>query len=231
MKIININVPIYRLKLKVGHKSAFNIRTLVVIFFLVTPLISMSQNDNINWSSIQLQIKLSEKTTFNAKPIFRLDEDISNFQNASIDIFAKYNLGKGWSTQLTSRTWFIPNQKNRQFVWPDLAYSFTKGNIKVNNRIRYHLALDINGRKDPDFIRYIIQVAYSKGKVKPFIGVEPWFRLNGIEQWQRIRYILGVSWKLNDIYSLSFTYWKQESFNLEPMESTNVWLLNLLVKI
>lgn len=200
-------------------------------FLILLSSIGFAQNDNVNWSSIQLQTKLSEKITFNVKPIFRFNEDISNFQNASIDIFANYNLGKGWSAQLTSRTWFIPDQKNRQFIWPDIAYSFSKGNFKLNNRIRYHLALDINDRNDPDFIRYIVQLSYTKGRLTPFLAVEPWFRLNGVQQWQRVRYIPGVSYKLNNKYSLSFTYWKEESINLEPKVSTNIWLLNLLVKI
>ena len=207
------------------------IKKYTFLVFILVFGISKAQNDNINWSSVQLQTKFSKKITFNVKPIFRFNEDISNFQNASVDVFAKYNLGKGWSAQLLSRTWFIPDQKNRQFIWPDLAYSFTKGNIKIDNRIRYHLALDINDRQDPDFIRYVVQLTYNKGKVKPFIGIEPWFRLNGVDQWQRVRYMPGVNWKINDTYSLSFTYWKEESINLEPIVSTNIWLVNLLIKV
>ena len=202
----------------------------ILLFFLISSSM-IAQVDNVNWSSIQLQTKFSDKVTFNVKPIFRFNQDISNFQNASIDIYAKYSLGKGWSTQLTSRTWFIPDQKNRQFIWPDLAYSFSKGNFKIDNRIRYHLALDINDREDPDFIRHIVLLTYTKGKLKPFIGVEPWFRLNGVNQWQRVRYIPGMSYKINDTYAVSLTYWKEESINLDPFISTNIWLFNLLVKI
>ncbi len=207
------------------------IKIRLLSFGLFLGFTSMAQNDNITWSSFQVQTKLSEKITFNVKPIFRFNEDISNFQNASIDIYAKYALGKGWSAQLLSRTWFIPDEKNRQFIWPDLAYSFTKGNFKIDNRIRYHLALDINDREDPDFIRHIVIITYAKGKLKPFIGVEPWFRLNGVSQWQRVRYIPGLSYKINDTYSVSFTYWKEESINIEPLVSNNIWLFNLLVKI
>ena len=112
-----------------------------------------------------------------------------------------------------------------------LAYGFTKGTIKIDNRLRYHLALDINDRKDSDFIRWSLRFMYNKGKVKPFIAIEPWFRLNGVEQWQRIRYMPGINWKLNDTYSLSFTYWKQESINRSPKLGDNIWLVNLLVKI
>lgn len=206
-------------------------RTLTFFLFLLLNFIGFAQNDNINWSSIQLQTKLSENITFNVKPIFRFNEDFSNFQNASIDLFANYKLNKGWSVQLTSRTWFIPDQKNRQFIWPDLAYGFSKGRFKIDNRLRYHLALDINDRKDPDFIRYSLRFMYNKGKVKPFFGIEPWFRLNDVAQWQRIRYMPGINWSLSNTYSLSFIYWREESLNIEPKVNSNIWLLNLLVKI
>lgn len=201
-----------------------------LISFLILSKVT-AQNDNINWSSFQLQKKLSEKITLNIKPIFRFNEDISNFQNMSIDVFASYKFAKGWAAQLTSRTWFIPDQKPRQFIWPEVSYGLISGDFKIDNRLRYHLALDINNRKDPDFLRWSIRLLYNKGNLKPFFAVEPWLRLNGIEQLQRIRYMPGLNWKLNDVYSLSFIYWKQESMNRVPKLSDNFWLLNLLIKL
>ncbi len=212
-------------------RRAYLIKRILFLVFLCHSTLFFGQNDHINWNSFQIQKKLSEKTTVNVKPTFRFNKDISNFQNMSIDVFASYKLGKGWKTQLTSRTWFIPNQKPRQFIWPEISYAFSKGIIKIDNRLRYHLALDINDREDPDFLRWRIRFIYSKGKVKPFLAFEPWLRLNQIKKLQRIRYVPGVNWKLNDTYSISFTYWKQESLNIKPKKSTNIWLLNLLVKI
>jgi hypothetical protein len=200
------------------------------IFIFISTL-SIAQNDNINWSSFQLQKQLSEKLTLNIKPIFRFNQDISNFQNMSIEVFAGYKFAKGWTAQLTSRTWFIPDQKPRQFIWPEVSYGISTGDLKIDSRLRYHLALDINNREDPDFVRWRIRFMHNKGKVKPFIAVEPWLRLNGIDQLQRVRYIAGLNWKLDDTYSLSFVYWKQESINRFPMISDNLWLINLLIKL
>lgn len=207
------------------------IKILLFLVFLSHSTVFFGQNDHINWSSFQLQKKLSEKTTVNVKPIFRFNEDMSNFEDMSVDVFASYKLGKGWTAQLASRTWFIPDQKPRQFIWPEVSYGFSKGSLKIDNRLRYHLALDINDRQDSDFLRWSIRFMYNKGNIKPFLAFEPWLRLDGIEKIQRVRYMPGVSWKLNDTYSISFTYWKQESVNIEPKENTNFWLLNLLVKI
>lgn len=205
------------------------------IFFLlalVSTLLVSAQADNINWSSIQLQKKLSEKTTFNFKPIVRFNNDFSEFQNGSIDISVNRKLGKGWSAQLATRTWFIPDAKPRQFIWIDAAYGFKIKNIKIDQRARMHWALDINDREDADFIRYSLRFMYNKGKkVKPFIGVEPWFRLNDVEQWQRVRYMPGVSWAINNKYGLTFMYWRENSINLKPGFKNNIWALNFLVKI
>ena len=205
-------------------------KILYCIFISISTL-STAQNDNINWSSFQLQKKLSEKLTLNIKPIFRFNEDVSNFQNMSIDVFAGYKFAKGWTAQLTSRTWFIPDQKPRQFIWPEVSYGISAGDLKIDNRLRYHLALDINNRDDPDFLRWSIRFMYNKGNVKPFFAVEPWLRLNGIDQLRRVRYMPGVNWKLDDTYSLSFVYWKQESINRSPKTSDNLWLINLLIKL
>jgi len=207
------------------------IKKILLFIVVCNSALLFGQNDHVNWSSFQLQKKVSEKVTVNFKPIFRFNEDISSFQNMSVDIFGSYKLGKGWKAQLAFRTWFIPDAKPRQFIWPEIGYGFSKGNFKIDNRIRYHLALDINDREDPDFLRWSIRFMYNKGKVKPYLAFEPWLRLNGIEKIQRIRYIPGVSWKLNDTYSLAFTYWREESANIEPELNTNIWLLNLLVKI
>jgi len=212
-------------------RRTYFLRSLFSFLLFLSTVFSFGQNDNINWSSFQLQKKLSEKTAINIKPIFRFNEDIANYQNMSIDVFASYKIGKGWSTQLTSRTWFIPDQKPRQFIWPDIAYGFSKGAVKIDNRLRYHLALDINDREDPDFLRWSLRFMYNKGNINPFLAIEPWLRLNGIDKLQRIRYMPGVNWKLNDTYALAFIYWKQESVNVSPKESTNIWLLNLLIKI
>jgi len=201
-----------------------------IIFILIFSKLT-AQTDNINWSSFQLQKKLSEKLTLNIKPIFRFNEDVSSFQNMSIDVFAGYKFAKGWTAQLTSRTWFIPDQKPRQFIWPEVSYGISTGDLKIDNRLRYHLALDINNRDDPDFLRWSIRFMYNKGTIKPFFAVEPWLRLNGIDQLRRVRYMPGLNWKLDDTYSLSLVYWKQESINRSPKISDNLWLINLLIKL
>ncbi len=211
--------------------KTYLLERLAIIVFLCHSTAFLAQNDHINWSSFQLQKDLSKKTTLNIKPIFRFNEDLSNYQNMSIDVFASHKLNKGWKVQLTSRTWFIPNQKPRQFIWPEISHGFSKGRLKIDNRLRYHLALDINDRNDPDFLRWSVRFMYNKGNVKPFLAFEPWLRLNGIEKIERLRYMPGINWKLNNKYSISFIYWKQESASIQPKESTNIWLLNLLVKI
>ena len=85
-------------------------KNLIILLFGLVTFFSFSQTDNILWSSIQLQKSISEKTILSIKPIFRFDNDLSSYQNTSIDIIAKHKFNKGWSVQLLSRSWFKPDQ-------------------------------------------------------------------------------------------------------------------------
>lgn len=185
-------------------------------------------NDNILWASFKVQQNITPKTSLTIRPIIRFNENLTNYQNMSIDISAKRKFGKGWSMQLLSRTWFIPEQKNREFLWVDLAYEKPFKNISAGTSLRYHYALDINDRKDPDYIRWKTTVTFLKwGKVKPFLSIEPWFRLNGIETFQRIRYEPGLNYKFTKQLSLNMTYRREESLHLSPKKNLNMYLVTL----
>jgi len=204
----------------------------VLIVFTLSNYFTIAQTDNILWSSFQLKKEVSKNTILNIKPIFRFNEDFSSYQNMSVDIFAKQKFNKGWSLQLLARTWFIPDEKGRQFLWLDVAHGFKLKQLKIDNRLRYHWALDINDRNDPDYFRWSTMFSLlTKGNITPFIAIEPWLRTNRQNQFQRIRYEPGFNWKLHENYTLSILYRKEESINLEPKRNTNFAVINLVCKI
>ena len=207
-------------------------RKITTIFLILIFSKVSAQTDNILWSSFQLQKEISRNTILNIKPIFRFNEDISSYQNMSVDLFAKQKFNKGWSVQLLARTWFIPDQTGRQFLWLDVAHGFKLNQLKIDNRLRYHLALDINDRNDPDYFRWVTKFSLqTKNKITPFFAIEPWLRTNGQNQFQRIRYEPGVNWKIHEDYTLSVLYRREASINLSPVRKTNFLVLNLIYKI
>jgi len=169
-----------------------------------------------------------ERIRIDVRPIFRHINDFSTYQNSSIDLVLHRKLGKGWYGQLLSRTWFIPNDFNRQFVWGDVGYVFKNSHISLTNRVRLHMALDLNDIVQPDFIRYISTLApIVDWKVKPFFSIEPWYQLNGINGLRRIRYETGLHFPLLDHFTFTAMYRRQDSLNLDPGSSQNQYVLTL----
>jgi len=198
--------------------------------FLLFPFTSIKAqtNDNIVWASMKLHTNLGDKTSLAIAPILRLNDDISDYQNMSIDISLKRKLGKRWAVQLTERTWFIPNGTNRQFLWVDLIYGQKFGNLQFSSSLRYHYAFDIKESVDGDFFRWkTIFSLLNLGKIKPFVGVEPWFQTNKIGDFRNMRYIVGFNYKLDKQLGLGLKYWRQETMNIEPSRNFNIYLATL----
>ena len=108
----------------------------------------------------------------------------------------------------------------------------TFGPIKWSNQIRLHYAADVAERRDGDFIRLQTQFALtSLGKLKPFIGIEPWFQVGEFNQWQRVRYQVGLSYQLHKQWSVSGVLWREEWWNNAPNPNFNIWLLTLAYQL
>ena len=205
------------------RKSLF----LVVALFCI-PLVSNAQaDDNIVWATLKVNKQINAKTSVSLAPIFRINNDISSYQNISVDVAMRRSFGKGWSGQLLARTWFIPDQKERQFIWLDLTYQKQFQLIKISSFLRYHQALDINERDDPDYLRWKTSLFYPLGKFSPWVAIEPWLRLNQFGELQRIRYEAGMNCKFDQRMQLMLGYRREESLNLENDFCLNVYLLTL----
>ncbi|MEM9920344.1 MAG: DUF2490 domain-containing protein [Bacteroidota bacterium] len=202
--------------------------TLISLLCLFTFGLQAQIEDNIIWASVKLQKKLDQKTSVFFEPILRLNEDISAYENSSIDIAIKRKILKDFSLQFLARTWFVPDAGDRQFLWLDLSYAKSFKKLKVSSYLRYHWALDIEGRTDADFLRWKANLFFlTKGKLQPFIGIEPWFRLNGAGELQRVRYEPGINYKINKALLLTAKYWWEESINLEPGFKFNIYVITL----
>ena len=201
-----------------------------VFFILFLPTVqSFGQiKDNIIWASIKLDKELSSKSSLYIAPILRLNEDISSYQNTSIDIAFKYNLSAHWHIQLLSRTWFIPDQPRRQFIWMDLGYNDSINKYQIASHIRFHLALDINERDDPDYIRWKSTITFPGiGPIHPIAAIEPWFRINDQMQLQRMRYEPGLKIKIAKETKLSLIYRRENTANLIPNNRFNMYIITL----
>lgn len=198
------------------------------IFYLFSTAFYAQELDNILWASVKLQKNINEYSVW-AQPILRLNEDLGEYQNTSIDLGVRRKLGKGWSAAFISRTWFIPGEENNiQFLWADVAFSREVKKFKVNTRVRYHHALDLYDLENADFIRPKVGAITSTfGKFKPLVNVEPWWQLNSIYAIERIRYELGFKYELSSRSELSAILWREEFQNRLPKIINNLWILSV----
>lgn len=189
---------------------------------------AICQSDNevtdVFWNSARLSIKVDEKHTFNIRPIVRHLENLEGYLNHSMDLTLKRKMEDGWHIAMSTRTWWMRDGSIRQFLWPEFGHAFTVGKFKISNRILHHWALDVDDRNDPDFLRLLTSISpVVDWKIRPFFKIEPFFRLNGSNKVERIRYEPGVNIILSPINTLTLVYWRQESFYRTPRSIQNIY--------
>lgn len=206
------------------------------LFFFILFSISISgysqgQDDHINWSFNKYSFSLNDTWKMDLTPIFRLNNNFTNFQNASIDYTLKRGLAHGLSTAVIGRTWFIPNEKIRQFLWFDLAHQIPDLGIplKIKHRLRFHWALDINDRVDGDFLRYILHFSPQLNNkiIQPFVAIEPWFHFNGFNEFQRIRWEYGFNFKASKNLTLIAFMRQEDWYNMAEVYTNFIWMTGM----
>lgn len=191
----------------------------------------MAQDENVitedAWISVKLRAKFNDKTHFDFKPTIRYQEG-EVYQNSSLDLSLTRKLKKGWSVAFLARTWYQPNGDYRQFFWPIALHAKALEKVKFNQRFMFHYAVDIADRTDDDFLRWQSQIAPKVSwRIKPFIGIEPFFRLNGNNRVERIRYQIGATTGIDQNTSLTTIFWRQESFYRTPRRINNMFVIAL----
>jgi len=209
-----------------------NIYSLSLLALFSIASINAQTDDNILWSKFGISKSLNDKTSLSFAPIIRHNNDISKYQNISFDYAITHKFAKNWSAKLTGRTWFLPNGRERQFIWPQISYSKKLNAVKLSSYLRYHLALDIKNVIDPDFLRWDVGIAFlNLGKFEPYLAVEPWLRLNNFNQIQRVRLKPGLKYTISSKLNTSLTLWREENNNLAQGNDFNIWVLALNYKL
>lgn len=128
----------------------------------------------------------------------------------------------------------MPDRSDRQFLWFEIGHStkISTLGLSLSNRVRWHLALDVNDVFDADFLRYKIQfVPINSWKVKPTFAFEPWLQFNGFNSIRRLRIEPGLRFTFSDTLSLTTTLWRQLDINREIHRSDNLWVTALVIKL
>ena len=204
---------------------------LFVFLFTGTILFGQGEDDHINWSYNKYSFSLNDTWKMDITPIVRLNRNITNFQNASIDLTLKRGIGHGLSIAVHGRTWYMPNSTMRQFLWLDLAHQLPQLSfpIKLKHRLRLHYAFDISDRADGDFLRYVFHVSpdLKNNLVQPFFAIEPWYQFNGYNGFQRVRWEYGFNVNASKNLKL-IVFMRQEDFHdLNEIYTNFIWMTGM----
>ena len=203
---------------------------IVLFFVMFFANHTQAQLDWVSWSSVQLNYKAGEKFTVKLKPIWRQKNDLSEYDNTSIDVILSYKINKQWSVDINNRHWFLPKDgDDREFWFFDLNHKIPLSSKFVfSNKLRYHLGVDWN-REDTDFLRWLSKISWKTGKkINPFIGWDFFYRFPEDNVFARLRYKVGATATLSNRTKLTVEYWRQfsltDKFN-EP--EANFLVVNL----
>jgi hypothetical protein len=201
---------------------------LFIAFYAVSLPLYCQVNDNILWASVKFNKKINSITSWSLAPITRYDQNVSNYANTSVDVSLRRKMNDSFYAQLLSRTWFIPNGANRQFMWLDVNHTTSIHGIKLSNNIRYHYAIDIEDRNDPDYIRWKVTASIPGiGRIEPSFSIEPWWRMNGFTEIQRIRFEPGVSIDFLENMKFIFVFRREKSINIKPQKIFNMYVTTI----
>lgn len=208
-------------------------KQLVAIVFLFTSssIFAQGVDDHINWSYNKYSFSLNDTWKMDITPIVRLNQNITNFQNASLDLTLKRGIGNGLSIAVHGRSWYMPKAKMRQFIWLDLAHQLPDLSIplKIKHRLRLHYAMDINDRMDGDFLRYVVHFSpdLKNSIVQPFFAIEPWFRFNEVNNIQRTRWEYGFNVKASNNLKLIVFMRQEDFYDLSEIYTNWIWMTGM----
>jgi len=208
----------------------FFLRKTVFILFIVFISLGCShaQSDLQSWSSFSLSKIIKEKNRLIFKPIIRHRDNLSSFNNFSLDIIAKRKIDNHWSFSFLQRHWWLANDVNRNFWFIDAVYGFkANNNIKINQYFRWHIAQDID-INDPNFLRWHPSMTFNtSSKLKPYVGIEFFFRIDGVNEIQRLRSKVGASYVLSDRINLLLRLWREQFVNVTNARTDYVIQFNV----
>jgi hypothetical protein len=208
------------------------IRNTCFVFVLSLYLVFLNgQTDLGSWSSVSVA-KSINKSTLILKPIARFNNDLASYNNASIDFIVRHKINPNWQVAFLERYWWLDDGVNRNFWFLDLGYRFKPSEkIVLSQYIRWHIAQDIE-ISDPNFLRWHPSIELNTAsKFKPYAGIEFFFRVDGINEFQRTRAKMGGTYVASNKVQLMLRLWREVFFNVDNPRTDYIIEFNVGYKI
>lgn len=241
-------------------------KNLLLLVLLAFSSIAYSQDsvlvrDFETWSGVSLKKSfLEKKLDFQLTQEFRLNSNSTHIDNYFTELTGEYEIFKGFEAGLGYR--FIRNNKkdgyvNEQRLNADLSYKHKLERLELGYRFRYQNRNEIGVSRDEgddpiSKYRFRLKVGYNikNWKLDPYLSSEVFYatevsRVNyvpsiteeeNIAGFQKLRFTLGTSYKLNDNFKLNGFYRFEREFKTYPTvyytpASYHIVGLNLEIKL
>jgi len=207
-----------------------------LIFFVSQLLISFlygQEEDFQSWNMVAFSKKINTKYTSSLTTIYRINNNVSDFNDISFDWRLNRKIKKGFSAQIVFRNWVFVEKEPVYFFWYDLVYVQKKSNYKWVNLLRFHHGLDWVGKQQADFIRMRNHFFYDigkKNKITPFLGYDIWYRLNGNTRFQAIWLEAGAEYNIKKL-KFRINFRRIGYFNNGPGLRRNIIVTGIFYRI
>jgi len=203
------------------------------VFQVMVTFLSGQEEDFQSWNMIAISKKLNAKYSSSLTAIYRINNNVTSFNDASFDWRLNRKIKNGLSAQIVFRNWVFVEEKPIYFFWYDIVYVHKKHNYKWVNLLRFHHGLDWVGKQQANFIRMRNHFFYGiseENKLIPFLGYDIWYRLNNITRFQTIWLEAGAEY---DTKRLKFrlNYRRIGYFNDGPGLRRNIIVTGFFYKL
>lgn len=239
----NLTYPAKKLLKTIKLKS---MKHLILLVSLTFSVVTFSQDsvlvrDFETWSGVTLKKSfLEKKLNLQLTQEFRLNSNSTHMNNYFTEIAAGYEIFKGFEAGLGYR--FIRNNtkngyKNEQRLNADISYKHKLDRLELSYRFRYQNRNEIGVSRDEgddpiNKYRFRLKAEYNikNWKLDPYVSSEIFYsqevsRVNyvpsiteveNISAFQKLRFTVGTSYKLNDRFELNGFYRLERDFKTYP---------------
>ncbi len=201
------------------------------IFFLgcllhFPALIWAQYNDASLWVGVNVEKKLTGKTSLTFNPELRFNENITELSNAFLDLGVAHKLSKSFRVyanyRVSQRRRLDNTYGTRHRYYVDMSYRIKIDYVTIAYRLRlqqqyYQVGRSNNGYNPTNAIRNKILMKLDMEKrYVPFFSAEAWYEHSyRFSNFNRFRLSGGVDYELNKFSSITASYIFQRGFNEE----------------
>jgi len=205
------------------------------LYFASNAQFSPTYSDAGMWNTFSLDYAINKKISILFAEELRIRENYSRLNLFYTNIGIEYSLNKYIKTSLVYR----PIQKfvddntfsNRHRLMWDASFKYKIKKISLSYRHRLQVeAKNIQsselGHVPEWYSRNKVEIGYqATKKINPYLAIEMRFQLadprliTAYHQWDRIRYQLGIDYKLNNFSKMGAYYLIQRLFNVTSNEN------------